>query len=86
MYDYTHYRTQTALRDLDRLFGTGGQTPTICTWRLLCHKGTAKQYIWNPSSASEDRDRAIAAARSSLVEPVGVVHIRRNDPPADQQA
>ena len=86
MYDYTHYRAQAALRDLVRLFGTGRQTTTISTWRLLCHKGTAKQYLWNPSSATEDRDRAIAAALSSLTESAEVTHIRRNDPPADQQA
>jgi glycosyltransferase A (GT-A) superfamily protein (DUF2064 family) len=35
--------------------------------------------------ATEDRDRAIAAALSSLVESAEVVHIRHNCPPSDQQ-
>ena len=80
-------RSDLHLHDLRHSGNTWAAATGASTRELMARMGHASPraaLIYQP--ATEDRDRAIAAALSSLVESAEVVDIRRNDPPADQRA
>ncbi len=80
-------RSDLHLHDLRHSGNTWAAATGASTRELMARMGHASpRAALIYQHATEDRDRAIAAALSSLVESAEVVHIRRNDPPADQQA
>lgn len=80
-------RSDLHLHDLRHSGNTWAAATGASTRELMARMGHASpRAALIYQHATEDRDRAIAAALSSLVESAEVMHIRRNDPSADQQA
>ncbi|WP_276969487.1 tyrosine-type recombinase/integrase [Ferrimicrobium acidiphilum] len=79
-------RSDLHLHDLRHSGNTWAAATGASTRELMARMGHASpRAALIYQHATEDRDRAIAAALSSLVESAEVVHIRRNCPPSDQQ-
>ncbi|MHB8190365.1 MAG: tyrosine-type recombinase/integrase [Ferrimicrobium sp.] len=80
-------RSDLHLHDLRHSGNTWAAATGVSTRELMARMGHASPRVaLTYQHATEDRDRAIATALSSLVESAEIVHIRRDDPPVDQQA